>query len=74
MGTMSKPDKFDPKLYRIPGDEPIFILRGQDATAPTFVEAWADSAERYGVNPEKVAAARACAAKMRAWRNRKTPD
>lgn len=53
--------------------EPIFVLRGQDLLAPAHVRDWAEHAELRGVDPEKVADARACAAAMEAWPTRKVP-
>lgn len=35
---------------RIPEDEPVFLLRGQDAFAPTVVRAWAKMAEEAGLH------------------------
>lgn len=35
-------------------DEPVFILRGNDALAPATIQAWLDLAEDSDVNAEKV--------------------
>jgi hypothetical protein len=32
----------------IPDDEPVFLLRAKDATAPSAVRAWADELRRCG--------------------------
>ena len=65
-------------------DEPVFVLRAQDATAPDFVRAWA---QRYRqlhgesvmgwTDPKKKAKyedAMKCADAMEAWPTRKLPD
>lgn len=61
-------------LGKAASDEPIFILRAQDAIAPELVRAWANRAEGLHCPPEKVAEARELADKMAAWPNRKAPD
>ncbi len=48
----------------IPEDEPVFLIRGQDAVAPEAVYAWADLAERAGAAPNIVETARAQASAM----------
>ena len=59
---------------KIPDDEPIFILRAQDATAGRMVEAWAQHARGLGVNKQKCDDASALVYQMMAWPNRKLPD
>ena len=62
-------------LYaKIPDDEPICVLRGQDVLASASVDLWASDAETAKVNPEKVAGARAIAEAMRAWKPQRLPD
>ena len=39
---------------KIPDDEPAFILRAQDLTAPVLVRAWIDNAIAGGVNADKL--------------------
>lgn len=51
----------------IPDDEPVFLLRGQDASAPAAVEAWAEEHARRGGDPEIAALARRQAENMRAY-------
>lgn len=51
----------------IPEEEPVFLLRANDATAPGTVEAWANFAEYRGASAEIVGMAREQAAAMRAW-------
>ena len=62
---------------KIPADEPVFLLRAQDANAPTTVYEWANLAEQTGAAPEIVAMARTHAARMIAWQRAngyKIPD
>jgi len=61
-------------IARIPDDEPIFILRGQDKLAAAVVRFWADRAEQAGVRSGKVMGARDCADAMDAWPVKKLPD
>ena len=42
----------------IPDDEPVFLLRSQDALAPQAVRVWADAVELNGGDPAMVASAR----------------
>ena len=51
----------------IPEDEPVFLIRGQDAVAPEAVEAWANLAETAGADQNIVEAARAQAKEMQHW-------
>ena len=62
---------------RIPADEPVFLIRGQDRAAPGAIEAWADLAEAYGAAPDILSAARGHAALMRKYQSacaNKVPD
>ena len=58
----------------IPADEPVFLIRGQDAVGGDAVRAWADLAEANGARADILAVARDHAAKMDAWPKKKTPD
>lgn len=61
----------------IPDDEPVFLLRGQDRSAPYAVAAWARDAELNGASPEIVEAARQQCNRMMAWQTlyvKKVPD
>jgi hypothetical protein len=60
-------DKADP-------DEPIFVLRAQDALAARTVLFWAEEANKAGADSSKVAEARKCAAAMEKWPIHKLPD
>ena len=35
-------------LNKIPANEPVFLLRGQDQFAPKLLQDWANSARLYG--------------------------
>jgi hypothetical protein len=61
-------------IRKVPDEEPLFILRGQDLLAPEIVRAWADAAERAGVRSGKIAGARNLAKEMERWPRRKLPD
>ena len=59
---------------KVAPDEPIFILRAQDAYAPELVRYWAELAHFGNVNPAKVTEARDIADLMEAWPNVRMPD
>ena len=58
----------------IPIDEPVFLIRGQDAVSGDAVRAWADLAERSGADADILGLAREHASLMDAWPKKKTPD
>lgn len=61
----------------IPEDEPVFLVRGQDAAAPSTVEHWAAEAANRGADPIIVMAAYEQATAMRDWQREhasKVPD
>lgn len=58
----------------IPIDEPVFLIRGQDAVSGDAVRAWADLAEKSGASPDILAIARQHAEKMDSWPKKKIPD
>ena len=60
----------------IPKDEPVFLIRGQDVSAPLVVEFWASIVQAKGGSPHIIAAARGQAEAMRKWqeKNVKVPD
>ena len=58
----------------IPRDEPVFLIRGQDAVGAAAVRAWADLAEANGAEAAILSIAREHADKMDAWPKKKTPD
>ncbi len=58
-------------------EEPIFVLRAQDAMAPIVVEMWAHKARGCGASKEKVQGALDTAQAMRDWartHGSKVPD
>lgn len=61
-------------LGKAADDEPVFILRGQDALAASAVELWAYAARNNGCAEVKVQEALDLARKMREWPKRKFPD
>ena len=64
---MTKQEAIEYLTNKIPDDEPVFVLRAQDALAPDLVEVWAIRAGSAGCNHDKVLAAHACADEMRRW-------
>lgn len=58
----------------IPDDEPVFLIRGQDVVSGDAVRHWAYLAEDVGADPKMVQMARAHAALMDQWPNKKLPD
>lgn len=58
----------------VPKDEPVFLIRGQDAVGAAAVRAWADLAEARGATVETVEAARLHASRMELWPNKKVAD
>ena len=61
-------------LGKAANEEPVFILRGQDALAAGIVDLWATTARQAGVSMLKIKAAREIAHAMRQWPNRRMPD
>jgi len=62
---------------KIPIDEPVFLIRGQDTVGPEAVEAWAELAEKLGAGSDIILKAREHAEAMRTWQwchSKKTPD
>jgi len=62
------------KWKDIPDDEPVFLLRAQDALASETVEKWALMARAMGVNPKKTKSAFDDAEEMLHWHTRRMPD
>jgi hypothetical protein len=58
----------------IPADEPVFLLRGQDAQAAQIVRRYAFELESCGGDATLIRMARDHAAKMDAWPKKKQPD
>ena len=61
-------------LGKVPTDEPVFVLRGQDILASYLVKKWAGMLEDMNGSPAKIAEARICASEMKRWEPRKIPD
>lgn len=59
---------------KIPDDEPVFLIRGQDKVSGATVRAWADFNTQVGGDPEASRLAYAQAAKMDAWSPKKVAD
>jgi hypothetical protein len=57
----------DPRPAGIPADEPVWLIRGQDISAPATARFWADEHERNGGDPAMAHAARRHADLMEAW-------
>lgn len=59
-------DYDDPQALdaKIPAEEPVFLLRGQDPSSEIAVRAWADDCERLGGDPDLVRAVRDWATAM----------
>ena len=70
-------DRIQDPAGLIPEDEPVFIIRGQDAAAPSTVEFWAAAAAGRGAKQDIVTAAYRQANLMRDWQREhasKIPD
>ena len=52
---------------KIPEDEPVFLLRGQDRAAPGAVRAYAEILESMGGGPVLVRQSREQAERMEEW-------
>lgn len=66
-------------LARVPEDEPIFVLRAQDAAAVHALEAWIEEASRLEANVEKLEGAEEHRTAFVDWQGRhpnkvKVPD
>lgn len=64
-------------LAKAKDDEPLFILRAQDALAPLLVRQWVERAVIAGVPEEKVHEALQLADRMEDWareNGKKVPD
>lgn len=62
---------------KIPEEEPVFLIRGQDVVGPNAVLHWAELAESQGANVDIVQSAREQALRMRDWQRlnvAKIPD
>lgn len=55
-------------------DEPVFVLRAKDPSAPVAVREWARHVHNSGGDPTLVARVVAWADEMEAWRKQNHPD
>lgn len=62
-------DRIQDPENKIPKDEPVFLLRGQDISSPFAVDAWANANERNGGSPSLTDSAREQAQYMRDWQS-----
>ena len=67
-------DRFQDPLGKIPDDEPVFLLRGQDKLAWHVVKIYAYCAELAGCSSELVQRCREHSERMKQWPKKKTPD
>ena len=63
----------DSCLDKVLPNEPIFVLRAQDVTAPSLVRKWA-TVNKSTISSEKYNEALNCANEMDKWPSRKLPD
>jgi len=70
-------DRIQDSENKIPADEPVFLLRGQDALAPSLLLDWASRMRSLGGDPAMADLVRAQAHRMIIWQNEngvKIPD
>ena len=59
-------------LEKVADNEPIFVLRAQDQSAPELIRRWIrDNLET--LDPEHIAEAEQCARNMESWLHRRAP-
>lgn len=61
-------------LMNLPEDEPVFVLRAQDATAGANLVTWIAIAQANNVPEDKLDEARACYRAFLDWPHKKVPD
>lgn len=59
---------------KIPFNEPVFLIRGQDSVGAEVVKHWAERSAEHGASEEIVTAALAHAHRMEMWPKKKTAD
>lgn len=67
-------DRIQDKANKIPADEPVFLLRGQDKWGARVARYYADLLEAAGSPQEHIDAVRRQALEMQNWRPKKLPD
>ena len=60
-------DRIQDPSGKIPADEPVFLLRGQDVSAPGTLRCWAEENHRNGGDPALSDLAEGFADEMEAW-------
>ena len=72
----ARPDyqRIQDPLHKIPQDETVFLIRGQDINGAAAVRAYAKLAADSGAPDGLVAAAYEHADRMDAWPSKKNPD
>ena len=60
-------DRIQDPAGKIPENEPVFLIRGQDAAGPATLRFWADEAELQGSSKEITNMVREHANKMEDW-------
>ncbi len=60
-------DRIQDPLGKIPDDEPVFLIRGQDLAGPDTLRFWANRAESLGASREICALVRTHAKDMASW-------
>jgi hypothetical protein len=70
-------ERIQDSKHLIPADEPVFLLRGQDALAPSLLLDWASRMRSLGGDPAMADLVRNQAQRMIIWQNEngvKIPD
>lgn len=70
-------ERIQDKDNKIPEDEPVFLIRGQDALGPSLLLDWASRLRSLGGDPNMADLVRIQARKMIKWQNEhgvKIPD
>jgi len=57
---------------KIPEDEPVFLIRGQDVLGPVTLEFWANKLKQRGGDPKMEKMVRDHADAMMDWQNKNT--
>lgn len=73
MRKIEEKHKLDSTLNKAKDDEMLFILRGQDVTAPRTIMFWI-AANIHNASDAKLRDAFECALEMKKTSNRKSPD
>lgn len=71
---MTAKEAKDYLVAKVPPDEPVFILRGQDMCALETIHDWISRAVKLGAPNEKITGALAVANRFREWSVKKVPD